>query len=71
NHSVVAPGFTNVADPRTGSATFVPGGVSGDAEKIKTRVRQAGLTTKTLLPKGDNKVTEFLFVFSVSPSLHG
>ena len=69
---MIAPGFTQVADPVWGSAAiFAPPRASGDAGKVKTRVRQAGLTTKTLLPKGDNKVTEFLFVFSVSPSLHG
>jgi hypothetical protein len=36
-HSVVAPGFTNVADPRPGAATmFSPPGANGDAGELKT-----------------------------------
>src|SRR5690349_418878 len=70
---MVEPDFTEVADPRTGlAAMLVSGGASGDAGKVKTRVRQAGLTTETLSPKADNpgtarqgrcKVTEFLISF--------
>ena len=58
---MVEPGFTEIADLVRGSATrFAP---SEDAGRVKTRVRQAGLTTETLSPKGDNKVTEFLIYF--------
>lgn len=45
---MVAPDFTEVADPRTGSATmFVSAGTKGVLERAKG-VRQAGLTTETL-----------------------
>ena len=65
NHLLFAPGFTNIADPRTGSATLCAPSGKRHAGKIKTPGPPGGPNHR------DTDSRSFSCAFSGSPSLHG